>query len=881
MKQQLKIAVIVCTLLASLSLHANDYYVSPSGNDSNAGTQVSPWKTFAHAILTFTLGPSGTTIHAAQGTYNETVVTGCVQGEQPTICISRGGTASAPLTLQCDSAKWTVPSSSTGCKINYNSSSHVGISLGAANYVTIKGPFEFAGSTTNIAIIAGCDGNNPTTHTGLCPNGNGLIVDGVYIHDMGQTDGCSSTGAIQAGPSHGSNAYYNPAPIIRNSRFQHIGNLALARKNGGTCNQYHAVYISAPDAQILNDVFLDVVSFSIHAYSYPCRTIARNNTVVRDGASGGVFSGGDCTAVTGRVAGLNTVTNNISIDGGNDGFVFTTGTGSSCTSGTPNFVSHNILSGNPLGDYNLGTDPSCTQVTGTIHATGDSLFVHYLGSASTANGNDDLHLKAGSAAIRAGTTSCATGVSCPDATDADGASFETQPSIGAYSFGGSVPPPPTGNQYYVSPSGSDSNSGSQVSPWRTLGFADAHLALATSGDTTVHVAACPGGSPCYGPTINLAKNGNASHRIIWQSDIRQGAKINGVVNLYCSYCDFTGFDVENLAGNGASNNLDGINTNLNSGSPIYGTFQRITHNVVHDVFFSTSQGTGSGECAGNSGINIASLSHDILVDSNIVKRVGKWGGCPTSGGGDDGTGAHGIYVAGFHNKITNNQVSSAAGYGIESYHNVCENAIANNLLYHNFTGGIQIAGLDGNSYPTCSVTPGNDDYTSVNNNLAMDNGFCLSCPHTSHIHAGILFGSSGGGSTGSHNKAFNNFLAHNFDESGSPINSIRTYTGNTAPTAGGNIGQSSTAGILDNYQSDGSGDYHPASGSPVIGAGTSSLTACASAPGISTGCIPTVDFDGTASPSPPSIGAYNFGGSVPPPPGQPPLAPTGVSATVQ
>jgi pectate lyase-like protein len=47
----------------------NSYYVSPSGSDSNAGTQSSPWKTLNHANSAIVLGSNGTVVHVAPGTY--------------------------------------------------------------------------------------------------------------------------------------------------------------------------------------------------------------------------------------------------------------------------------------------------------------------------------------------------------------------------------------------------------------------------------------------------------------------------------------------------------------------------------------------------------------------------------------------------------------------------------------------------------------------------------------------------------------------------------------------------------------------------------------------------------------------------------------------
>src|SRR5205823_2442378 len=61
--------LLILTLLSSACLAA-DYYVSPSGNDANNGSQGSPWQTLAHANDTFVLGATGTTIHVLAGTYS-------------------------------------------------------------------------------------------------------------------------------------------------------------------------------------------------------------------------------------------------------------------------------------------------------------------------------------------------------------------------------------------------------------------------------------------------------------------------------------------------------------------------------------------------------------------------------------------------------------------------------------------------------------------------------------------------------------------------------------------------------------------------------------------------------------------------------------------
>jgi hypothetical protein len=58
--------------LFNSSAHAatNEYWVSPTGSDSNSGTQTNPWKTIQHADASLTLGTNGTVVHVLPGTYS-------------------------------------------------------------------------------------------------------------------------------------------------------------------------------------------------------------------------------------------------------------------------------------------------------------------------------------------------------------------------------------------------------------------------------------------------------------------------------------------------------------------------------------------------------------------------------------------------------------------------------------------------------------------------------------------------------------------------------------------------------------------------------------------------------------------------------------------
>jgi hypothetical protein len=81
---------------------------------------------------------------------------------------------------------------------------------------------------------------------------------------------------------------------------------------------------------------------------------------------------------------------------------------------------------------------------------------------------------------------------------------QTVPLTGTGASSGVTPTPtpnPVGctsgcNNYYVSAFGSDSNPGTQASPWKTFSHANSAAVLGANG-TIVHFASCAGSSPCY------------------------------------------------------------------------------------------------------------------------------------------------------------------------------------------------------------------------------------------------------------------------------------------------------------------------------------------------------------------------------------------------
>jgi parallel beta-helix repeat protein len=104
--------------LLEARLALSNYIVSPTGNDSAAGTAVAPWKTLQHAS---DLAKPGDVISVRAGTY-----AGFIMGWNS----PQGGTANAPITFQAD----------PGTLINVrNSKTPDAIDLESCNYVTVSG----------------------------------------------------------------------------------------------------------------------------------------------------------------------------------------------------------------------------------------------------------------------------------------------------------------------------------------------------------------------------------------------------------------------------------------------------------------------------------------------------------------------------------------------------------------------------------------------------------------------------------------------------------------------------------------------------------------------------------------------------------------------
>jgi hypothetical protein len=112
--QQLIPALILASAFAATGASAADYYVTPSGSDSNPGTSASPWGTLQKAANSV---QAGDVVNVAAGTY---------AGFQ----VTADGTASNPIVFRA---------SGTVLVNQANSSTPDNINLEGASYVTIEG----------------------------------------------------------------------------------------------------------------------------------------------------------------------------------------------------------------------------------------------------------------------------------------------------------------------------------------------------------------------------------------------------------------------------------------------------------------------------------------------------------------------------------------------------------------------------------------------------------------------------------------------------------------------------------------------------------------------------------------------------------------------
>lgn len=299
----------------------------------------------------------------------------------------------------------------------------------------------------------------------------------------------------------------------------------------------------------------------------------------------------------------------------------------------------------------------------------------------------------------------------------------------------------------------------------------AHADTIVAAGDVVHVL--PGE---YSGTFETDASGNESAPIVFVSEETWGARLVAEGDGWIARGDWVNIVGFEYTGDAAVGML------------AMGSHIRYLSNWVHHLNPACNGNGGAAIDAGNYDAShvdmIGNVVHDIWADDT------------------DGTPCNrvqGLYHAIPFGTIANNLAWHNSGWGIHTWHNPSDLVITNNLVFDNGGGGIIVGAGD-------SPGDGYADNFLVANNIVMHNPI----------------GISEFGATGLGNRYVSNLLYEN---------------GNDVSLQNGLVDEdtiSADPGLVD-FQLDGSGDYRPAPGSPVLDAGTPE------------GAPPT-DIDGVARP---------------------------------
>jgi len=317
-----------------------NYYVSPNGNDRNAGSAKRPWATIEYAA-TWLL--PGDTVHVLPGVYRGRIAT------------AASGVADARITYISEQ-KWEAHIN--GDVIDRSAWDNRG------NYVDIIG-FDVSG----------------IGRTGLYNDGSHVRFIANHVHDIaGPTSALCDNGG--AGIFHGN--YSGSDNDTIGNRVHDIGwtNASQCATSG---SQVHGLYHANRGGHIFNNLVYHNRAYGIHLWHAASDVVISGNTVFNNGSSGLVVGAGD--KPKGNRADNCLVSNNILAYNSRYGFV------ESGNTGTHNRYLKNLTYANKLGSFQLQNGNLAAD---TISA--DPQFVNYTGDSS-----GDYRLKPGSPALRSGT----------------------------------------------------------------------------------------------------------------------------------------------------------------------------------------------------------------------------------------------------------------------------------------------------------------------------------------------------------------------------------------------------------------------------------------------------------------------------------------------
>lgn len=432
---RIALALFVCVGLASVTVGgalASTFYISTSGNDSNAGTATSPWRTLQHAIQTIR---PGDVVHVANGRYAGMLVTNHV------------ATAASPTQFLADGAAVMIdrpgPSSNDHFfEVQFAENIRFsGFIIDSANYVLApgkRGILLFQSSTRNIEWN-NCQFLNGHNNAILAPRSPGTKLIGCTFRNNSRT---LKDHTIYFGQSQ--NPYAQRNIEIRN---------CVIYANAENPVQFHPRTADPPSATNDNEAKDCIIDSNVFygdigpfLMLFACSNFTITNNLFYNCQSSHIIrfmESANGPTHWGPASNNNTVANNIMINPNSSGLNFQ-------GDASGNIVFNNVLMGSSGGmSGNIGgqfIDGGSNIVSGWNDQLLRDLFVNVQGRGA---GNDivlvDARLKSGSAAIDDGRASYM-GKNAPT-VDLDGAFRDVTPDIGAYEFdavGNPQPPlPPT------------------------------------------------------------------------------------------------------------------------------------------------------------------------------------------------------------------------------------------------------------------------------------------------------------------------------------------------------------------------------------------------------------------------------------------------------
>lgn len=242
----------VLIVLGTGSAQATTYYVASTGNDSNPGTSIQPWRHPQKCVDSGSPLIAGDTCIVRSGTYTDTGTDGItiwIRGNSP------AGTATKPITLKSEipyGAIIQVPHTHT----NSNTAIHIN-----AAYWMVEG-FDIDGSLST----------DPTNHVGirLANASNGTVIRNNRIHHIGRS--CNDTHNDSGNVQHvnaGILVTGQSDVLIQENVIYTIGRYRND-ENGCSTSIYqhdHGIYAAGTNLTIRRNVIFDANrGYPIHIY---------------------------------------------------------------------------------------------------------------------------------------------------------------------------------------------------------------------------------------------------------------------------------------------------------------------------------------------------------------------------------------------------------------------------------------------------------------------------------------------------------------------------------------------------------------------------------------------------------------------------------------